>query len=188
VPRGIADRIRLHLDDATAQAATGKSAHDGLSDQKACQLDCIDRQLFPSEAANQRCKIHERPVVITVLLTPSFAHNRSVAELHNGKAKYLYEKVYCARGDMENRIKECQLDLYADRTSTATMRANQLRLWFASMAYVLICALRRIGLQDTDFAKATCGTIRLKLLKIGAIVRISVRRIRLVSVAKGKIA
>ena len=95
------------------------------------------------------------------------------------KAKYLYEKVYCARGDMENRIKECQLDLYADRTSTATMRANQLRLWFASMAYVLLCALRRIGLHDTDFAKATCGTIRLKLLKIGAIVRLSVRRIKI---------
>ena len=95
------------------------------------------------------------------------------------KAKYLYEKVYCARGDMENRIKECQLDLYADRTSTATMRANQLRLRFASMAYVLICALRRIGLHDTDFAKATCGTIRLKLLKIGAIVHISVRRIKI---------
>jgi hypothetical protein len=93
------------------------------------------------------------------------------------KAKYLYEKLYCARGDMENRIKECQLDLYADRTSTATMRANQLRLWFYSMAYVLMCALRRIGLNDTDFATATCGTIRLKLLKIGALVRISVRRI-----------
>jgi hypothetical protein len=59
-----------------------------------------------------------------------------------------------------NRIKECPLDLYADRTSTATMRANQLRLWFASMAYVLLCALRRIGLHDTDFAKATCGTMR----------------------------
>ena len=95
------------------------------------------------------------------------------------KAKYLYEKVYCARGDMENRIKECQLDLYADRTSTATMRANQLRLWFYSMAYVLLCALRRIGLHDTDFAQATCGTIRLKLLKIGALVRISVRRIKI---------
>ena len=90
----------------------------------------------------------------------------------------LYENFYCARGDMENRIKECQLDLYADRTSTATMRANQLRLWFASMAYVLICALRRIGLQHTPFAKATCGTIRLKLLKIGALVRVSVRRIK----------
>jgi hypothetical protein len=95
------------------------------------------------------------------------------------KAKYLYEKLYCARGEMENRIKECQLDLYADRTSTATMRANQLRLWFASMAYVLICALRRIGLHGTDFAKATCGTIRLKLLKVGAIVRVSVRRIKI---------
>ena len=79
---------------------------------------------------------------------------------------------------MENRIKECQLDLYADRTSTATMRANQLRLWFASMAYVLLCALRRIGLQHTPFAKATCGTIRLKLLKIGALVRVRVRRIK----------
>jgi hypothetical protein len=95
------------------------------------------------------------------------------------KARYLYEKVYCARGDMENRIKECQLDLYADRTSTATMRANQLRLWFASMAYVLLCALRRIGLHGTKLANATCGTIRLKLLKIGALVRISVRRIRI---------
>jgi Transposase DDE domain group 1 len=95
------------------------------------------------------------------------------------KAKYLYEKVYCARGDMENRIKECQLDLYADRTSAATMRANQLRLWFYSMAYVLMCALRRIGLHDTDFAQATCGTIRLKLLKIGALMRISVRRIKI---------
>ena len=95
------------------------------------------------------------------------------------KAKHLYEKVYCARGDMENRIKECQLDLYADRTSAATMRANQLRLWFHSMAYVLLCALRRIGLHDTEFAQASCGTIRLKLLKIGALVRISVRRIKI---------
>jgi hypothetical protein len=94
-------------------------------------------------------------------------------------ARHLYEDIYCARGDMENRIKECQLDLYADRTSAATMRANQLRLWFASMAYVLICALRRIGLAETVFADATCGTIRLKLLKIGALIRISVRRVRI---------
>jgi hypothetical protein len=94
-------------------------------------------------------------------------------------ARHLYEQIYCARGDMENRIKECQLDLYADRTSAATMRANQLRLWFASMAYVLICALRRIGLAETSFADATCGTIRLKLLKIGALIRISVRRVRI---------
>jgi hypothetical protein len=95
------------------------------------------------------------------------------------KPKYLYEKLYCARGEMENRIKECQLDLYADRTSTATMRANQLRLWFASMAYVLLCALRRIALPHTRFDNASCGTIRLKLLKIGALVSVSVRRIKI---------
>ena len=94
------------------------------------------------------------------------------------QARPLYEQVYCARGDMENRIKETQGDLFADRTSTKTMRANQLRLWFASMAYVLLCALRRIGLKHTQFAEATCGTIRLRLLKIGALVRVSVRRVK----------
>jgi hypothetical protein len=91
----------------------------------------------------------------------------------------LYEQIYCARGDMENRVKECQLDLFADRTSAATMRANQLRLWFASFAYVLLDSLRRIGLHHTQFAAATCGTIRLSLLKIGAQVRRSVRRIKI---------
>ena len=102
------------------------------------------------------------------------------------EARHLYEKVYCARGAMENRIKECQLDLFADRTpvqargrlSAKTMRANQLRLWFAAMAYVLVCAWRRIALPHTQFAEATCGTIRLKLFKIGALVRVSVRRIK----------
>jgi hypothetical protein len=93
-------------------------------------------------------------------------------------ARTLYEDIYCARGEVENRIKEQQLDLFADRTSAATLRANQLRLWFASFAYVLLEALRRIGLRHTQFATATCGTIRLKLLKIGAQVRRSVRRIK----------
>jgi hypothetical protein len=94
------------------------------------------------------------------------------------QARTLYEKLYCARGEMENRIKECQLDLFADRTSAHTMRANQLRLWLSSMAYVLVSALRRIALATTRFADATSGTIRLKLFKIGAQVRISVRRIK----------
>ena len=94
-------------------------------------------------------------------------------------ARILYERIYCARGEMENRIKECQLDLFAGRASAATMRANQLRLWFASMAYVLLCALRRIGLVHTQFAAATCGTLRLALLKVGALVRRSVRRVKL---------
>jgi len=73
----------------------------------------------------------------------------------------------------------CQLDLFADRTSAATMRANQLRLWFASLAYVLLAALRRIGLKATALANATCGSIRLKLLKVGALVRVSVRRAKI---------
>ena len=94
-------------------------------------------------------------------------------------ARTLYEDLYCARGEMENCIKECQLDLFADRTSTATMRTNQLRLWFASMAYVLLEGLRRIGLKATRLADATCGSIRLKLLKVAALVRVSVRRVRI---------
>jgi hypothetical protein len=102
-----------------------------------------------------------------------------VTSLKGGKPRILYEKIYCARGDMENRIKECQGDLFADRTSTATLRANQLRLWFASMAYVLTCALRRIGLKHTRFAQATCGSIRLALLKIGALITVSVRRVKI---------
>jgi hypothetical protein len=93
--------------------------------------------------------------------------------------KELYERIYCARGEMENRIKECQLDLDADRTSAATMRANQLRLWLSSLAYVLMDAVRRLGLAGTELADATAGTIRLKLLKIGAVVTVSCRRIKL---------
>ena len=92
-------------------------------------------------------------------------------------AKTLYEDTYCARGDMENRIKEQQLDLFADRTSTAIMQANQLRLYFSSLAYCLLQSLRRLGLQGTSLAKAQCGTIRLKLLKLGAHVRVTVRNI-----------
>jgi len=92
-------------------------------------------------------------------------------------ARTLYEQTYCARGDMENRIKEQQLWLFADRTSCATMRANQLRLWFSSVAYTLMQALRRLGLKGTKLARAQCGTIRLKLLKIGAQIRVTVRKV-----------
>ena len=89
----------------------------------------------------------------------------------------LYEELYCARGDMENRIKEQQLDMFADRTSAATMRANQLRLYFASFAYVLMHGLRRLGLAGTRLARAQCGTLRVKLLKIAARVRVTARRV-----------
>jgi hypothetical protein len=93
------------------------------------------------------------------------------------EAAELYEKFYCARGDMENRIKEQQLGMFADRTSSHTMRANQLRLYFASMAYVLTNELRRVALAGTALARAQVSTIRTRLFKIGAIVKISVRRI-----------
>ena len=92
-------------------------------------------------------------------------------------ARALYEDLYCARGDMENRIKEQQLYLFADRTSAATLQANQIRLWFSSVAYLLLQALRRLGLQGTALARAQCDTIRLKLLKIGAQVRVTVRKV-----------
>ena len=92
-------------------------------------------------------------------------------------ARILYEDLYCARGEMENRIKEQQLDLFADRTSTQTLRANPIRLYFSSFAYVLLCALRRLGLQGTELEPAQCGSIRVKLLKIGAQLRLSVRRV-----------
>jgi len=94
-------------------------------------------------------------------------------------ARALYEDLYCGRGDMENRIKEQQLALFADRTSTHEMRSNQLRLYFSTFAYVLIQTLRRLGLEGTSMAKAQCGTIRLKLFKIGAHIRVSVRRIQI---------
>ena len=89
----------------------------------------------------------------------------------------LYTKKYCPRGEMENRIKEQQLDLFADRTSTQTFDSNQLRLWLSSMAYVLMQAFRQNCLSKTSFAKATVGTIRLSFLKLGARITISCRRI-----------
>jgi len=91
-------------------------------------------------------------------------------------ARALYEDLYCARGEAENPIGE-QFELFADRASSATMQANQLRMWFSAMAYVLVDTLRRVGLRHTQFADAAAQTIRLKLLKLGAQVRTSVRRI-----------
>jgi hypothetical protein len=91
-------------------------------------------------------------------------------------AQGLYEKLYCARGDMENRIKE-QFSLFADRVSAETMRANQMRLYLSTMAYVLVSGLRRLGLKATELAEAQVSTIRTKLLKIGAQIRVTVRKV-----------
>ena len=92
-------------------------------------------------------------------------------------ARALYEDLYCARGEMENRIKEQQLDLFAGRISAQTMAANQVRLSFASIGYTLMHALRRLGLSGTGLERAQCGTIRTRLLKIGARIKVSVRRV-----------
>lgn len=92
-------------------------------------------------------------------------------------ARTLYEDIYCARGEMENRIKEQQQELFADRTSTRLLKSNQMRLWLSSVAYVLMNELRRTLLAETEISQAQCGTIRLKLLKIGAQVQVSVRRV-----------
>jgi hypothetical protein len=96
-----------------------------------------------------------------------------------GRAQRLYDDLYCARGEMENRIKEQQLGLFSDRTSCQAWWANQFRLLLSSTAYVLLEALRRIGLKGTDLARAQVGTIRLRLLKIGTIIIRNTRRIRL---------
>src|SRR5271157_2181260 len=165
------DRLIAEIKDELARAEV-KSRRTGKPVRSFKEFKWITRRSWS----------RERRVVAKAEFTAGEANPRFVVtslKRAECRPKYLYDNLYCARGEMENRIKECQLDLYADRTSTATMRANQLRLWFASMAYVLLCALRRIGLHRTNFAKATCGTIRLKLLKIGALVRISVRRIKI---------
>ena len=106
---------------------------------------------------------------------PRFVVTSLEAKKHPGQK--LYERDYCARGEMENRIKEQQLYLFGSRTSAGRFRANQLRLWFSGLAYVLLESLRRLGLKGTKFDRARCDTIRLKLLKIGARVKVTARRI-----------
>jgi Transposase DDE domain group 1 len=117
----------------------------------------------------------DNPRFIVTDLTGEEDWAEDLPEFKNAAA--LYEKFYCARGDMENRIKEQQLDLFADRTSTAPFAGNQLRLWFSTFAYLLVARLRGIALQGTVLAKATAGTIRLRLFKVAAMVVVSVRRV-----------
>src|SRR5271169_2923063 len=162
----LVEEISVELLQAEAEAAaTGKPARR-FKDFRYATLDSWSRR---------------RRVVAKAEWTKGEANPRFiVTSLSKAEtsARFLYEKVYCARGEMENRIKECQGDLFADRTSTATLCANQLRLWLASFAYALLCAVRRIGLAHTQFAEATCGTIRLKLLKLAGLVRVSARRVK----------
>jgi hypothetical protein len=170
---GLARNARLTAQIAEAQervsercAASGEAARE-FCDFSYSTLDSWSRERRVVGKAEQLPgKANPRFVVTSI----------SATQLD---ARALYEDMYCARGEMENRIKECQTDLFADRTSSATMRANQLRLWLSSFAYVLLDSLRRIALSGTELAQATCGSIRLKLLKIGAQVVRSVRRIKI---------
>jgi hypothetical protein len=170
---GLARNARLEalIADELAEAAL-KAKESGKPER-------IFKELRYQTLKSWRC---ERRVVAKAEHLPKGANPRFIVTSlghETVEAKELYETIYCARGEMENRIKECQLDLFADRTSAASLRANQLRLWFASLAYVLVTALRRLALQGTELAKATAGTIRLKLLKLGALVTVSVRRVKI---------
>jgi hypothetical protein len=170
---GLARNGRLVAEiEAELTEAAGESGRTGSAARRFKDFMWITRDSW-----SRRRRVVAKAEVTQGERNPRFV----VTSLDDGRAeaRHLYEQLYCARGEMENRIKECQLDLLADRTSAATMRANQLRLWLASMAYVLLCALRRIGLASTQFARASCGSIRLKLLKIGALVTLSVRRVRI---------
>jgi hypothetical protein len=173
---GLAKNKRL-IGNIQTELAAAKTAHEESAeparrfrDFRYRTLKSWDRERRVVGKAEHLAKGANPRFVVTSLSTDRF------------DARALYEDLYCARGEMENRIKECQLDLFADRTSASTMRANQLRLWLASFAYVLLVALRRIGLPGTRLENATCGTIRLKLLKLGARVTVSVRRV-LISMA-----
>ena len=118
-----------------------------------------------------------RRVIVKAEHTEQCCNPRYVLTNLTGDPQRLYDQIYCARGEMENRIKEQQLDLFADRTSCSKWWPNQFRLLLSSLAYLLLEALRRLGLKGAEPARAQCGTIRLKLLKIGAVIRRNTRRV-----------
>ena len=121
----------------------------------------------------------QRRILIKAEHTAKGPNPRYVVTNISGAPKRLYDRLYCARGEMENRIKEQQLDLFADRTSCHRWWPNQFRLLMSSCAYGLLEAIRRLGLTDTELARAYIGTVRLKLLKIGAVILRNTRSIRL---------
>lgn len=163
------DRLKAMLVKELQQAqqrfeATGKAARV-YKDFRYQTLDSWSRSRRVVGKAEHLAKGANPRFVVTSLPRKEF------------RATVIYEEQYCPRGDMENRIKEQQLYLFADRTSAATMRANQLRLWLSSVAYVFMNTLRELGLRGTEFEKAQCHTIRLKLFKIGAVIRFTVRKV-----------
>jgi hypothetical protein len=163
-------RLEAALVDQLAEAkrlcaASGQSARV-FRDFRYCTIDSWNRTRRVIGKAEHTLEGSNPRFIVTSLKRSRIAYD----------ARALYEKLYCARGEAENRIGE-QFELFADRASSATMAANQLRMSFSAMAYVLVDTLRRVGLRHGQFADAAVATIRLKLLKLGAQVRTSVRRI-----------
>jgi len=120
----------------------------------------------------------ERRIIVKAEHTTKGENPRFIVSNLPGKPKSLYDERYCARGDMENRIKEQQLDLFADRTSCTNWWANNFRLMLSGFAYTLLVAIRNVALKNTKLAKAQCGTIRLKLFKIGAVIIRNSRKVK----------
>jgi hypothetical protein len=162
------------------QRAIGAELHEAL--QRCASSGHAERVFKELSYRTHKSWSRARRVVAKAEATPTGENPRFIVtslSIEQWAGRELYEQFYCARGEAENRIKECQLDLFADRLSTNLFAANQLRLWLASFAYVLIESLRRRALGATRFAQATASTIRLKLLKIGAVVTLSVRRVKI---------
>ncbi len=168
---GLAKNDRL-IDQIESELVEAKYQHDAQQQPARVFKDFPYRTL---ESWSRERRVVGKAEHLSKGSNPRFVVTSLPAEAFD--ARSLYEDEYCARGEMENRIKEQQLCLFADRTSAATMRANEVRLWFSSVAYTLMTALRRVGLKNTSMAKARCDTVRLKLLKIGAQVRITFRKV-----------
>jgi hypothetical protein len=169
----LVERIKKHLRRSCAEhARTGLPARRYLSFYYRTRRSWSRTRRVIAKAEYTEGKENPRFIVSNLPREPRYS------------AQKLYEQHYCPRGEMENRIKEQQLYLFADHSSCMMMTANQLRLWFSAVAYVLMNELRRRALRGTEFAEATCQTIRLKLFKIGGLVRVSVRRV-VVSLSTG---
>lgn len=138
----------------------------------------LKQKLFSETKYAAKTWSNERRVIVKAEYTDLGENTRYVVTNLQGTAQELYEKTYCARGEMENRIKEQQLDLFADRTSCHNWWPNQFRLILSGLAYVLLETIRRENLQNTELAQATVGTLRLKLLKVGAVIIRNTRRIK----------
>lgn len=165
---GVARNQRLQRRIAKPMAQARRQAQTKGAARVFCEFRHRTRRSWP----------HTRRVIAKAEYTHGKENPRFVVTTLKDEPRRLYERIYCARGEMENRIKE-QMTLFADRLSTETMRSNQLRLYLSAMAYTLVEALRRLGLRGTELAQAEAGTLRLRLLRIAAQVHVSARRVRL---------